>query len=77
MVYINVSRERAFDMLKKRARGDDTDGSIKRRLDWFDENVLPAIKYFQNNPYFQFIEVNGEQTIDEVHAELMGKIPRE
>lgn len=77
VVYINVSRERAFDMLKKRGRGDDTDDSINRRLDWFDENVLPAIKYFQNNSYFQFIEINGEQTIEEVHAELMGKIPRE
>lgn len=74
VVSIEVSNEWATKLLKGRGRSDDTDEEIKKRLSWYKENVVPAIEYFKNNPYYKFIPINGEQTIEEVHQEIMEKI---
>ncbi|MBC8465189.1 MAG: nucleoside monophosphate kinase [Parcubacteria group bacterium] len=72
--HINVSRERAFEMLKGRGRPDDTDDSINERLDWFEENVHHAMDAFRDLPRYNFIDINGEQTIEEVHNEIIASI---
>ncbi len=74
VISIEVSHEWATKLLKNRGRSDDNDGEIKKRLDWYEENVMEAITYFKNNPDYKFITINGEQTIEEVHQEIMEKI---
>ncbi|MBU1557835.1 nucleoside monophosphate kinase [Patescibacteria group bacterium] len=74
VIYVNVSREWAKDKLLKRGRHDDTDEGIDERLDWFDRDVVPAIDYLKNNPTYNFVDINGEQTIEEVFAEIEEKI---
>lgn len=74
VVFINVSRDWATERLKGRNREDDKDDSIKKRLDWFETDVKPAIEFFRENPYYNFLEINGEQTIEEVHNEIVGKL---
>lgn len=71
VISIEVSDTWAKDRLKGRGRSDDNDAEIEKRLLWYKENVLPAIEYFKNNPYYQFISINGERSIEEVHAELL------
>ncbi len=71
---INVSPEWATDRLEERGRVDDKAAEIKRRMEWYEKNVLPALNHFKNNPYYKFIEINGEQTIEEVHKEILEKI---
>ena len=74
IVYINVSNEWSFKRLddRKEDREDDSDlESIKKRLDWFDSDVLPVIDYFKENDYYTVYEVNGEQTIEEVHKDIV------
>lgn len=74
VIYIDVSRKWSEDRLLARGRADDKSLSkITKRLDWFDKDVLPAIEYFKNNPFYKFIEVNGEQTIEKVHADIIAK----
>lgn len=74
VIYIDVTREKAFEMMKGRGRGDDTDKYITERLDWFDKDVVPAINYFRNNIKYRFLSINGEQSIEDVHKELITKI---
>lgn len=72
IVYLNVSRAWSEKHLKARGREDDRkDEDIKRRLDWFESDVLPAIDYFRNNPYYHFVEINGEQAVDGVHRDIL------
>jgi len=71
VIYLNVSRKRAFELLKGRGRKDDTDEYINNRLDWFDENVVPAMDYFKNDGYATFVDINGEQSIEEVHTDVL------
>lgn len=72
VVYIDVSRKWSEERLLSRGRSDDLNiGKIGKRLDWFDQDVLPAIEYFKNNPYYRVIEIDGEQSIDKVHSDII------
>ncbi len=74
VIYIQVSRDWARERLLERDRGDDKIDQIEKRLDWFEKNVIPAMEYFKDNEFYNFITVNGEQSIVEVNKELMTKI---
>lgn len=72
VIYIDVSRKWSEERLLARGRHDDrTLAKIDKRLDWFDKDVVPAIEYFKSNPFFRVIEVNGEQSIEKVHADIV------
>lgn len=74
IIHINVSNEWAFDRMKSRGRADDTDEYIKSRVEWYDREVLPVIEYFKERKGYTYIDINGEQSIEAVHAELMSKL---
>jgi adenylate kinase family enzyme len=72
VVYLNVGRKWAEERLLRRGRLDDkTLEKINKRLDWFDTDTWPAIEYFKVNPFYKFIEINGEQTIEKVHTDIV------
>lgn len=72
VIYLNVSRKWSEEKLLARGRMDDVNLSkIDKRLDWFDKDVMPAIEYFRTNPYYRFFDIDGEQTIEQVHAEII------
>ncbi|HDQ16868.1 MAG TPA: hypothetical protein ENN31_01975 [Candidatus Vogelbacteria bacterium] len=75
VVHLKVSRAWAYDRLSGRGRKDDLrPGDIESRLDWFDRLVLPAIEYYQDNPNYRFLEINGEQSIEEVYQEILDSL---
>ncbi len=74
VVYIKVSDEWALTRLKERGREDDTEEYLKKRVDWFEWQVKPAMALFHDNGDYHFLEINGEQPIEEVQAELVAKI---
>lgn len=74
IIYINVSNEWSIKRLKERSEDRDDDRNmetIKKRLDWFDKDVLPVIDYFKSNYYYTVYEVNGEQSIEDVHRDIV------
>ena len=74
VIYLNVSRQWSEDRLSERQRQDDATASIKRRLDWFDSDVMPAVEYFSNNLDVNFLNINGERTIDAIHSDIVTKL---
>ncbi|MGM0482317.1 MAG: adenylate kinase family protein [Patescibacteria group bacterium] len=71
VVYIDVSPECAMERLKGRGRNDDTEEKIKERLDWYEENVIPAIDFFRESEHVEFISIDGDQTPEEVHQSIL------
>ena len=72
VIYINVSNKWSDERLLARGRYDDSSLSkINKRLKWFDDEVLPAVEYLKKNPFYKFIEVNGEQSIAKVHVDIV------
>jgi len=75
VVYVRVTPEWAKLRLKERHRFDDkTEAELEKKVSWFNQDVVPAIEYFKNDPFYHYIELNGEQTIDDVFQELLSKI---
>jgi len=74
VVYINVSDDWALNRLRSRGREDDTEMYLKKRLTWFEWQVKPAMGFFHEHERYIFLEINGEQSIEDVHKELMEKL---
>ena len=74
IIYMNVSREWSEKRLLGRARKDDKLEVIERRLAWFNSEVIPTINFYKNNPDYNFLDINGEQTIEEVNKEIIAKL---
>jgi len=74
VVFVNVSRGWSEEKLLGRGRDDDDREEIKRRLDWYETEVAPVVEWYKNNDSYKFLDINGEQTVEEVHQEIMEKI---
>lgn len=74
VIVIDTSAEWSVQRAIARGRSDDEIPEIKRRLEWFEKEVVPAIEYFAKDPYYTVININGEQTIEEVHQEIVQKL---
>lgn len=74
IVHIHVSDEWARERLLGRGRGDDHDKEITKRLAWFSENTMPAIEYFKTYERGHYHEINGERSIEDVHADVLAAL---
>lgn len=75
VIFVNTSREWSERRLKDRGRQDDkNEEDIKKRLDWFEADVIPAVEYYRNNNDYRFHEINGEQDIAAVHKDIMNAL---
>lgn len=74
VISLEVSPKWATERMGERGRADDNEVEIKRRLEWYEKNVVPAINHFKNNPYYTFVPINGEQSIEDVHREILEKL---
>ncbi len=71
VVLLKVSNEWSIARLEGRQRSDDVSlETIKKRLAFYEDDVIEAIDYYRGSPHVRFHEVNGEQTIEEVHREV-------
>lgn len=78
VVYIKVSPQwsskRMTERATKESRADDSRESIKRRLAWFEREVLPTVDRYRRDHDYNFIEINGEQSIADVNREIFAKV---
>ncbi len=74
VVVIDTSKEWSIQRAMDRKRGDDEMAEIKKRLEWFDSDASLAIKSFENDSYYGVVHINGEQTIENVHKEVLEKL---
>ncbi|OHA47405.1 MAG: hypothetical protein A2541_00840 [Candidatus Taylorbacteria bacterium RIFOXYD2_FULL_36_9] len=74
VISVNVSRDWSEKRLLGRARKDDTPESVKRRLEWYETDVVPTLNYYKNNSYYNFVDINGEQPIEDVQNEILAKL---
>ncbi len=71
IIYIELSKEEATKRMKLRGRTDDTDEGITKRFDEYMNNVIPAMNYFKNKPGYTLHTINGNQSIEDVHSEII------
>ena len=71
---MNVSKEWSEKRLIGRARKDDNRDAIAKRLAWFETEVTKTLSFYKSSQYYNFIEINGEQPIDDVQNEILAKL---
>lgn len=71
VVYLKVSQEWAEERLKGRGRADDLKPEVvARRFAFYEKDVVSVIEHYRNNPAYRFLEINGEQTPEQVFDDV-------
>ncbi len=74
IIYIELDKEEAIKRMKLRGRADDTDEGIANRFDEYIKNVVPSMNYFMNKGGYTIYTINGSQSINDVHTEIISKL---
>lgn len=69
IIHINLSKETALARLRLRGRHDDDEEAIDSRFKFYENSVVPAMKYFKDQG-FAIHEVDGNQPIEEVAKQI-------
>jgi adenylate kinase len=65
---LQIPDEVAFERLRRRARADDTDEAIQRRLDNYHRETEPLIEYYRTRG--NVVPIHANRTENEVFAEI-------
>ncbi len=71
VIHIDVSEEWSRERLSARGRDDDTKESIDRRMSWYESDVLPVIEYYKHNTNYEYVNINGEDTIENINLNII------
>ena len=74
VIYLDVPTHESTKRLTTRGRKDDTTSGIENRMKWFESEVLPCVEFFKTCDNAQLLDINGHQSIEAVHAEIVSKI---
>lgn len=71
IIYIELSEEEVMRRNLLRARADDTEEGIQKRIEEFKNNVIPSMNYFKDKTGYEIFTINGEQTREEVFQDII------
>jgi len=74
VIYIEVGKEEAIKRMMLRGRHDDTKEGIAKRFDEYKNNVIPAMDYFKGKKDYTIYTINGEQSVEDVHKDIINKL---
>lgn len=79
VVYLLVSDKEALWRLSFREgeaaddREDETLIALRKRIELFHEKTKPVLEHYKH--HHLLVEVNGEQSIEDIHKEIISKLP--
>jgi len=73
-VFLETSEEWSTQRLLGRGRSDDSLKSIKERQAYFEKDVVPVIDYYEKESKYKLMRINGEQSVEAVHQEILEKV---
>lgn len=71
IIYIELTKEESIKRMKLRGRSDDTDEGIANRFNEYINNVIPSMEYFNGKDGYTIHRINGEQSIENVHKDII------
>lgn len=74
VINIEVPEEESLRRLLIRKRLDDEESEIRKRLAWYETDVVPTIEYYKNNPRYNFVVVDGHRSVEEIHSDIVQKV---
>lgn len=74
VINIEISEEESLKRLLARKRFDDTESDIRKRLSWYETDVVPTLGYYDGNPAYNFLKIFGERSIEAIHDDIVKKL---
>ena len=75
VIYLDVTENFALARIAERNREDDnTLENAKRKMEWFEQDILPILDVYSRDPRYTFIHIKGEQSIEDVHKDIVEKL---
>ena len=78
MIYLDIHHEESSKRLSVRAiqqgRKDDDNDAVLRRKIAFENEVLPTVEFYKNDPSVAFLDIDGIGSVEEVHARIMERL---
>ena len=74
IIYIELDKDEAVRRMKLRARSDDTEEGMANRFDQYVKDVLPSMDYFVDRPEYTIHQINGKQSVEDVHKEIISSL---
>ncbi|MFZ3015652.1 MAG: nucleoside monophosphate kinase [Minisyncoccia bacterium] len=71
IIYIEVDKEEAMKRNLLRGRHDDTEEGLLKRFNEYENNVIPAMNYFRDKENYEIYTINGEQSVEDVHKDII------
>jgi adenylate kinase family enzyme len=71
IIYIELSEEEAMKRNLLRGRADDTKEGLAKRFNEYINKVTPAMNYFKDKENYKIYTINGEQSVDDVHKDII------
>lgn len=73
VVVFHTPEEELVQRQMGRGRADDTEATIRRRLEIYEEQTRPVIDFYRNRGV-EMITVDGLGTVDEVHERIQAAV---
>ena len=74
VIDLEVPTEVVMERMRTRGREDDTDDSIRRRLELYETETKPLVDFYRQRSVL--VTMNGLGTEDDVHASLLEAVGR-
>ncbi len=75
VMYLDIEHDESHKRLSLRAkegrRDDMAEEAIDSRRIAFEQDVRPTIEWYRTNPNVTFLDIDGQGTIEEVHARIV------
>lgn len=71
IIYIKIGKEEAMKRNLLRGRHDDTKEGLSKRFNEYVNNVVPAMNYFKDKQNYETYTINGEQSVEDVHKDII------
>ena len=71
VINLDTPEEVVRGRMQDRARNDDTSDSIETRLRWYREDTLPVLDYYRVRPETTVHDIDGTDSIDDVHKQIL------
>lgn len=71
VINLDTPEEVVRERMQERARADDTEKSIETRLQWYSEDTLPVLDFYRVRPDTIVHDIDGTESIDEVHKQIL------
>lgn len=74
VINLDISEDEAIKRMLLRKRMDDKEDDARKRLAWYETDVMPTLGYYDGNPAYNFVKIFAEKSIEEVHADIVKKL---